>query len=121
MTGLSYTGSKCLFVTSVSGCSLVPEPPARITAFMAAILYHPCYSVESMPLGERTSVCVILAYNCANVLENTYRRIPRGSVDRIILVDDASTDDTLAVARRLGIECYTHGQLGDRGDGKYLI
>ena len=58
-----------------------------------------------------SAICVILAYNCANVLPNTYRRIPRDSVDRIILVDDASTDDTLAVARRLGIECYTHEHL----------
>ncbi len=74
-----------------------------------------------MSLGEKTSVCVILAYNCANVLENTYRRIPRGSVDRIILVDDASTDATLEVAKRLGIECYTHEHLGYGGNVKYSI
>ena len=67
------------------------------------------------------SVCVILAYNCANVLENTYKRIPAASVDRIILVDDASTDNTLAVARRLGIECYTHEHLGYGGNVKYSI
>jgi len=89
--------------------------------FMAAILYHPCYSVESMPSGEKTSVCVILAYNCANVLENTYRRIPKDAVDRIILVDDASTDNTLEVARRLGIESYTHEHLGYGGNVKYSI
>ena len=65
-----------------------------------------------MPRGEKTSVCVILAYNCANVLERTYTRIPKDSVGRIILVDDASTDDTLKVAKRLGIETYTHGHLG---------
>ena len=74
-----------------------------------------------MPSGEKTSVCVILAYNCANVLENTYRRIPKDAVDRIILVDDASTDNTLAVARRLGIECYTHEHLGYGGNVKYSI
>lgn len=67
------------------------------------------------------SVCVILAYNCGRFLENTYRRIPQGSVDKIILVDDASTDDTLEVARRLGIEFYTHEHLGYGGNVKYSI
>ncbi|MEK7480177.1 MAG: glycosyltransferase family 2 protein [Patescibacteria group bacterium] len=74
-----------------------------------------------MPRGEKTSVCVILAYNCANVLERTYTRIPKDSVGRIILVDDASTDDTLKVAKRLGIETYTHGHLGYGGNVKYSI
>ena len=67
------------------------------------------------------AICVILAYNCGNVLENTYRRIPKDSVDRIILVDDASTDNTLEVARRLGIESYTHLHLGYGGNVKYSI
>ena len=72
--------------------------------------------------GEgKKSVCVILAYNCGHLLENTYRRIPSGSVDRIILVDDASTDNTLEIARRLGIESYTHGHLGYGGNVKYSI
>jgi len=67
------------------------------------------------------SICVILAYNCGHLLENTYRRIPLGSVDRIILVDDASTDNTLEVAKRLGIECYTHEHTGYGGNVKYSI
>lgn len=67
------------------------------------------------------SVCVILAYNCGHLLENTYTRIPAGSVGKIILVDDASTDDTLEVARRLGIESYTHEHLGYGGNVKYSI
>ncbi|MDO8561324.1 MAG: glycosyltransferase family 2 protein [bacterium] len=67
------------------------------------------------------SVCVILAYNCASLLENTYKRIPAGSVDRVILVDDASADNTLEVARRLGIESYTHEHLGYGGNVKYSI
>ena len=74
-----------------------------------------------MPRSGKTSVCVILAYNCANVLPNTYRRIPKDAVDRIILVDDASTDETLQVAKRLGIETYTHAHLGYGGNVKYSI
>lgn len=65
------------------------------------------------------ALCVILAYNCASTLEETYRRIPRESVDGIILVDDESTDDTLAVAERLGIESYTHPHLGYGGNVRY--
>ena len=74
-----------------------------------------------MPNEAGKAICVILAYNCGNVLENTYKRIPVGSVDRIILVDDASKDDTLAVARRLGIESYTHPHLGYGGNVKYSM
>jgi len=42
------------------------------------------------------------AYNAARTLERTYRDIPQSIVDKIILVDDVSRDDTVAVAARLG-------------------
>lgn len=74
-----------------------------------------------MPKGGKKAICVILAYNCARMLENTYRRIPKDSVDRIILVDDGSTDNTLAEAKRLGIESYSHPNLGYGGNIKYSI
>ncbi len=38
-----------------------------------------------------------------------------------MLIDDASTDNTLEVAKRLGIEYYTHGHLGYGGNVKYSI
>ena len=76
---------------------------------------------STAPIKQGGSVCVILAYNCANVLERTYERIPKDSVDRIILCDDASTDKTLEVARRLGIETYTHEHTGYGGNVKYSI
>src|SRR3989338_5200371 len=71
--------------------------------------------------GDKKAICAILAYNCANVLEDTYRRIPPHAVERIILIDDASTDNTVEVARRLGIETYTHEHLGYGGNVKYSI
>lgn len=72
--------------------------------------------------GERKkSICIILAYNCANVLESTYKRIPARSVDQIVLVDDGSTDNTLLEAKRLGIPYYTHPNLGYGGNIKYSI
>jgi glycosyltransferase involved in cell wall biosynthesis len=48
------------------------------------------------------------AYNAALTLERTLREINRDVVDDIILVDDASRDDTVAVARRLGLRTLVH-------------
>jgi glycosyltransferase involved in cell wall biosynthesis len=63
---------------------------------------------------EGRKICVVLpAYNAGRTLETTFREIPRDVVDDIILVDDASTDDTLVVARKLGIFSVKH----DRNKG----
>lgn len=43
------------------------------------------------------------AYNAEKTLEATYNEIPHDIVDDVILVDDASTDDTIGVAQRIGI------------------
>ena len=43
------------------------------------------------------------AYNAALTLEKTYREIPFDIVDEVILVDDNSKDNTVEVARNLGI------------------
>jgi glycosyltransferase involved in cell wall biosynthesis len=57
----------------------------------------------------RDKVIVVLpAYNAARTLERTCAKIPRASVDEIILVDDASRDDTVALARRLGLTVIVH-------------
>ncbi len=48
-------------------------------------------------------IVVMPAYNAELTVEKTLRDIPEGSVDEIILVDDCSTDGTVAVARSLGI------------------
>ncbi|MCS7012723.1 MAG: glycosyltransferase family 2 protein [Chloroherpetonaceae bacterium] len=55
-----------------------------------------------MILGKKI-VVVLPAYNAARTLERTYQEIPHEVVDEVILVDDASQDDTVGVARRLGI------------------
>jgi glycosyltransferase involved in cell wall biosynthesis len=56
-----------------------------------------------MLLGNKV-VVVLPAYNAARTLERTYREIPRDVVDEVVLVDDGSSDDTMALARSLGIE-----------------
>jgi glycosyltransferase involved in cell wall biosynthesis len=59
--------------------------------------------------GKRVAV-VLPAYNAAKTLEMTYREIPFEFVDDVVLVDDASRDDTAEVARRLGITTIVHEQ-----------
>src|SRR5450759_736340 len=53
--------------------------------------------------GKRV-VVVMPAYNAAKTLERTYRDSPHDIVAKIILVDDVSRDDTVAVARHLGLD-----------------
>jgi glycosyltransferase involved in cell wall biosynthesis len=60
-------------------------------------------------------VVVLPAYNAAKTLEMTYREIPFEFVDDVVLVDDASRDDTAEVARRLGIQTVIHPE--NRGYG----
>jgi len=59
------------------------------------------------------------AYNAAQTLVRTYRDIPAGVVHHVILVDDVSRDDTVAVAKLLNIEVLVHRQnLGYGGNQK---
>jgi glycosyltransferase involved in cell wall biosynthesis len=67
----------------------------------------------------RRVIVVMPAYNAARTLERTYRDIPHELVARIILVDDVSKDDTVAVARQLGLDVIIHRQnLGYGGNQK---
>lgn len=59
-------------------------------------------------LNGKKIVVVLPAYNAAKTLEITYREIPLEFVDDVVLVDDASRDDTAEVARRLGIHTIVH-------------
>ena len=47
-------------------------------------------------------VVVMPAYNAAKTLHMTYAELPHEVVDLVILVDDGSTDETVAIARELG-------------------
>jgi glycosyltransferase involved in cell wall biosynthesis len=59
--------------------------------------------------GKRIAV-VLPAYNAARTLEKTVAEIPKDIVDTILLVDDGSTDATIEVARRLGLQVFLHEQ-----------
>lgn len=62
-------------------------------------------------------VVVMPAFNAARTLEQTYREVmAQGIVDEVILVDDASTDDTVAIARTLP-QTQVHVHARNRGYG----
>jgi len=54
-------------------------------------------------INNKKLVVVLPAYNAEKTLEATYNEIPHDIVDEVILVDDASSDDTIGVAQRIGI------------------
>ncbi len=58
---------------------------------------------------------VLPAYNAAKTLERTIGEVPPGIVDQYLLVDDASRDDTVEVAKRLDIPYIVHPK--NRGYG----
>ncbi len=60
-------------------------------------------------------IIVLPAYNAARTLEKTYLDIPREKIAKIILVDDVSQDQTVEVARSLGLSVVIHIQ--NRGYG----
>jgi glycosyltransferase involved in cell wall biosynthesis len=72
--------------------------------------------LQSVMEAAKPKVIVVMpAYNAAKTLERTYRDIPAGVVDEVILVDDVSHDQTVEIAQRLGIKTVVHIQ--NRGYG----
>ena len=61
---------------------------------------------EGRPEGK--VIVVMPAMNAAKTLEDTYRSIPMGWVDEVILVDDASRDETVELASRLSVHVVWH-------------
>lgn len=64
-------------------------------------------------------VVVLPAYNAESTLARTNAEIPRDIVDEVVLVDDASQDNTVAVSRELGLVTLVHAaNLGYGGNQK---
>jgi glycosyltransferase involved in cell wall biosynthesis len=66
-------------------------------------------------IGSMKVVVVLPAYQAGKTLERTVGEIPRDVVDEVLLVDDASRDETVEVARRLGLQVVVHPE--NRGYG----
>ena len=60
--------------------------------------------------GRPKVVVVMPAYNAAKTLRITYHAIPIDQVDRVILVDDGSSDETLNIAKELKLEAFVHAR-----------
>ena len=65
-------------------------------------------------IDHKVITVVLPAYNASKTLDNTYNEIPFHIVDHVILVDDCSTDNTVVVAKELGI---THIIMHDKNKG----
>ncbi len=59
-------------------------------------------------MGKNKVAVVMPAYNAESTLEKTVNDIPEGVVDEIILVDDASKDNTVKIAKKLGLTVIVH-------------
>jgi glycosyltransferase involved in cell wall biosynthesis len=55
-------------------------------------------------LNNKKIIVVMPAYNAEKTLETTYSEIPFNIVDDVIVVDDASRDNTFEVAKTIGIK-----------------
>jgi glycosyltransferase involved in cell wall biosynthesis len=55
-------------------------------------------------LNGKKIIVVLPAYNAALTLEQTYKEIPFDIVDDVVLVDDASRDNTTEIGHKLGIK-----------------
>jgi len=71
--------------------------------------------LSDKPKRAKKVIVVMPAYNAAKTLERTLDDIPQDWVDEIILVDDRSRDDTVEIARKLGLRVFVHSE--NRGYG----
>jgi glycosyltransferase involved in cell wall biosynthesis len=66
-------------------------------------------------LCNKRVMVVMPAFRAARTLEETFRGLPHEIVDRVLLVDDASNDETAEIAQKLGIDVLIHSS--NRGYG----
>lgn len=59
-------------------------------------------------IAGKKLIVVLPAYNAQKTLKRTYEEIPKEIVDEVILVDDASSDETVRVAKELNLEVIVH-------------
>ena len=70
-------------------------------------------------INGKKIIAVLPAYNAEKTLAKTVQDIPFGSVDEILLVDDKSSDKTVVIGKRLGLEVFLHEKnLGYGGNQK---
>src|SRR5690606_32844917 len=86
---------------------IIPIQPSKSTKSNTS---HEYAREIAMALQDRRVAVVLPAYNAAATLERTYNEIPLEIVDFVLLVDDASQDDTVRKARQLGLRLFQHSR-----------
>jgi len=66
-------------------------------------MFLKCIFAEVKMLNSKKIVVVLPAYNAELTLSKTYLEIPMDIVDDVVLVDDMSSDNTVTLAKQLGI------------------
>src|SRR5262245_50073514 len=94
--------------------TLLTEPPLRPSheVFRVKRILHP---ERPRAKREHRVLAVLPAYNAERTLAATLADFPPGCVDDILLVDDGSTDNTVQVAREMGLTVISHPE--NRGYG----
>lgn len=70
-------------------------------------------------INDMTVMIVMPAYRAGKTLRATWEAIPHEIVDEVLLVDDASDDETVSIAHALGIRVHLHPQnIGYGGNQK---
>lgn len=59
-------------------------------------------------LAAKKIVVIMPAYNAELTIEQTYTELPHDIIDLVIVTDDGSSDQTLALAKRLGVQTFSH-------------
>jgi glycosyltransferase involved in cell wall biosynthesis len=69
---------------------------------------YPAERAVNLTIGSKKVIVTMPAYNAAKTLIKTFEDIPKGLVSEIILVDDCSKDDTVAIGSSLNIKVISH-------------
>jgi glycosyltransferase involved in cell wall biosynthesis len=59
-------------------------------------------------LNSKRIMVVMPAFRAEKTVEDTYSGLPHEIVDKVLLVDDASNDETAEIAKKLGIDVLIH-------------
>jgi glycosyltransferase involved in cell wall biosynthesis len=70
--------------------------------------------------GKKIAV-VMPGLRVARTLERTLKALPTGIADEILYVDDGSSDDSIAVARGLGLRVFAHSRNLGYGAGQKTL